>query len=400
MKKICFLVGSANLSGGTYVIVQHASYLQLVGCDVTLGIQDEFTESTLNWHDNFNKLSCLSMNDAANKIYDIVIATWWKTAFEITRFKADIYVYFVQSIESNFYSKSELPLKKLINSTYSFPIHFVTEAVWIKDYLYDNHGQEAKLVRNGVRKDLYSTYGKKFSSNKHQHQPRILIEGHFNVPFKNTGLAIRLAKRAGARDIWVLTGSEIKFLPGVSKVFSRIPIQDAPAVYRSCDILLKLSTVEGMFGPPLEMFHCGGTAIVYDVSGHDEYIINNKNAYVCYSRDSKSVEYLIKRLLTDRIELNRLKKNALLTAKSWPSWDKSSNEFKDALFKLKKNNQYLNSINDIHKQSFDLYVYEEQERLRKNPLITIRYKLLSVVKKLPFNIFAKCLKLKILFSVI
>jgi hypothetical protein len=42
---------------------------------------------------------------------------------------------------------------------------------------------------------------------------------------------------------------------------------DTPLVYRSCDILGKLSYVEGMFGPPLEMFHCGWTAIVYNVTG-------------------------------------------------------------------------------------------------------------------------------------
>jgi hypothetical protein len=52
------------------------------------------------------------------------------------------------------------------------------------------------------------------------------------------------------------------------------------SVYRSCDDILKLSLVESMFGPPLEMFHCGGTAIVYNVTGHDEYIVHGRNALV------------------------------------------------------------------------------------------------------------------------
>ena len=51
-------------------------------------------------------------------------------------------------------------------------------------------------------------------------------------------------------------------------------------IYRSCDVIVKLSYVEGMFGPPLEMFHCGGTSIVYDVTGHDEYIVHGKNGLV------------------------------------------------------------------------------------------------------------------------
>ena len=49
-KKICFLVGSMSISGGTYVIVQHAAYLQDHGYDVTLAVQEPFTPQTLAWH--------------------------------------------------------------------------------------------------------------------------------------------------------------------------------------------------------------------------------------------------------------------------------------------------------------------------------------------------------------
>lgn len=42
-----------------------------------------------------------------------------------------------------------------------------------------------------------------------------------------------------------------------------------------------------MFGPPLEMFHCGGTSIVYDVTGHDEYIVHDKNGLVAKTDDDE-----------------------------------------------------------------------------------------------------------------
>lgn len=67
-----------------------------------------------------------------------------------------------------------------------------------------------------------------------------------------------------------------------------------PEIYRSCDVIVKLSYIEGMFGPPLEMFHCGGTAIVYDVTGHDEYIVHEKNALVVKTDDDKQVINYIK----------------------------------------------------------------------------------------------------------
>ena len=57
--------------------------------------------------------------------------------------------------------------------------------------------------------------------------------------------------------------------PGVDRVLSRVPIDRTGTVYRSCDVLMKLSRVEGMYSPPLEMFHCGGTVVTYDVTGHE-----------------------------------------------------------------------------------------------------------------------------------
>ncbi|MER2419141.1 glycosyltransferase, partial [Klebsiella pneumoniae] len=113
-------------------------------------------------------------------------------------------------------------------------------------------------------------------------------------------------------------------VPGVSRVFSRVPMKVTPDIYRSCDILVKLSTVEGMFGPPLEIFHCGGTAIVFDVTGHDEYIVDGQNACVVHRGDMDGVVTTLRRLLNDRTELARLQAGALKTAEAWVSWDASS----------------------------------------------------------------------------
>ena len=43
-------------------------------------------------------------------------------------------------------------------------------------------------------------------------------------------------------------------------------------LYADTDVVLKLSRIEGMFGPPLEGFHCGATCVVTPVTGHDEYV--------------------------------------------------------------------------------------------------------------------------------
>jgi glycosyltransferase involved in cell wall biosynthesis len=391
MSKICFLIGSVDISGGTCVIFQHAKYLQDLGFDVDLAVQNTFTEETYSWHDQSNALSILPINLAIKKSYDLVVATWWKTALELYKFNAPRYAYFVQSIESRFYPKDEISLRSLVDATYHLPLYYVTEANWIKSYLRKNFKIKAGLVRNGIRKDIYSNLGLALSA-RNSKRPRVLIEGPFGVSFKNTALAIRLAKEAGAKDIWVLTSSYVSWLPGVSKVFSKIPMIHTPEIYRSCDILIKLSTVEGMFGPPLEIFHCGGTAIVFNVTGHDEYIIDRYNARVVSFEKLDQVVQVIKKLLNDAKSLNVLKKGAIETANQWPSWNESSGQFSKWIsncLKRPKINQAI--LKDITKKALAQYEKDEKQKLKINSKLIARQKLKSIKKYLP-SFFVRWIK--------
>jgi len=378
--KICFLVGSMAISGGTHVIVQHAAYLQDHGFSVTLAVQEPFTDQTLAWHDLISRLRCIPIDAAKNENFDLVVATWWKTALELHHFNAPRYAYFVQSVESRFYPEAEKPLRTLIESTLRFPVAYVTEATWIRQYLAKDYGHEVTLVRNGIRKDIYRLSGPAIKRRDPNKQPRVLVEGHFGVRFKNTALGIRLAKEAGAKDIWVLTGSPVKWLPGVSRVFSQVPMNTTPKIYRSCDILVKLSTVEGMFGPPLEIFHCGGTAIVFDVTGHDEYIVDNHNAYVVSRHDIGGVVSALNRLLNYRNELERLKKGALSTANAWVSWDESSAAFldwvEDVLAGPTTNRA---DVATLTYKAFSDYTRDEQQRLAQ----ISRYRFSAFASRIP-----------------
>jgi glycosyltransferase involved in cell wall biosynthesis len=371
------------ISGGTYVIVQHAAYLNNLGFEVTLAVQEPFTAQTLAWHDRTSQLRYLPIDEAKSEQFDLVIATWWKTALELHHFSSQRYAYFVQSIESRFYPACEVPLRALVDSTYRLPVAYVTEATWIRDHLKANYGHDVSLVRNGIRKDIYRAIGRAIAPRDRNSTPRVLVEGHFGVPFKNTALGLRLAQEAGAKDIWVLTGSPVKWLPGVSRVFSRVPMYLTPEIYRSCDILVKLSTVEGMFGPPLEMFHCGGTAIVFDVTGHEEYIINGYNACVVRSGDMDGVVTTLRRLLNDRTELARLQAGALQTAETWYSWDESSSAFRDWVeTTLDGPAVDRGSLAEICDEAFSEYVRNEQLRLANIPRVS-RHRLSALVSRFP-----------------
>lgn len=332
--KICFLIENPDISGGTYVIFEHAIRIQRrQNVEVILITELPISQKQLFWHPDANELIWKTYNEIVNDEFDAVIATWWPTAYEAHRIKSKSYLYFNQSVESKFYKDSDVQSRLYADSTYLLNLLIITEATWIQNYLRNNYGTEAKLVLNGIRKDIYTTNGISVAS-KDPNKLRVLIEGPLGVFFKNTEKAVQLAKQSEADEIWLLTSSNISSFPGVDKVFSRIPILKTPEVYRSCDLLIKLSYVEGMFGPPLEMFHCGGTAIVYDVTGHDEYIIHNKNGIVVKTDDEQAVIDSINSLKRDPALLKRLKEGSKETALRWNDWETASEHFEKAICEL------------------------------------------------------------------
>lgn len=359
--RIAFLVGSPDISGGSFVIFEHALFLMRHNHEVVMITTNSLScdMKELNWHNDAKGLMWMTYQQAGNIFFDITIATWWRTFYELHRIQSKKYVYFVQSIESRFYDHIEKPLRKLVDSTYIFDIPIITEATWIKNFLYDNYNRKAFLVKNGIRKDLFCCKGDFYPKNN-ENDLRVLVEGPINVDFKNVLKTIELCKKSCADEIWLLTSSNVERVHNVDRVFSRIPINQTPYIYRSCDVIVKLSYVEGMFGPPLEMFHCGGTAIVYNVSGHDEYIKHNINGLVVNVNDEdKVIEYIneLKSNITKRAEL---KSEAIKTAEHWIDWNDSSKEFENALVAINKESCInVNFLKINSKFLFDWYVIAE-----------------------------------------
>ena len=352
--KIAFIIGDAAISGGTYVILQHALYLKQHAHDITIYYH---TYNCKSWHEAFDHIKFHDIKQYNDKdMFDIAIATWWQTVFDLEKIQAKRKCYFVQSIESFFEKDSNTEIKKSINSTYSINLPVITEATWIKDYLFKKYNTAATIVRNGIRKDFY------YPNTKSSYKNRILIEGPVHVDFKNVPRTIYLCKKHTNCELWLLTSSDIKSFHGVSKIFSRVPASETGDIYRECDFIVKLSYVEGMFAPPLEMFHCGGTAIVYNVTGHDEYMINNENSLIVKEGDELSVINALKKLENDHEFLEKLKNNALKTASCWPDWNESSKHFDAALLNIPEvmiDFKNLYPIPSPKKQSICLKIYSK-----------------------------------------
>jgi hypothetical protein len=243
---------------------------------------------------------------------------------------AKTHIYFVQSIESRFARDNELALKFAIDATYEQGLGIVTIASWMVDWLWHTHGVRAELARNGLNKQVFSREGPRISFTR-ANGLCILVEGATDVAFKNVPDTVAACASAALGDIWLLTVSDISTFTDVRRVFSHVSMEHAARIYRSADVLVKLSLVEGMFGPPLEMFACGGTSIVFDVTGHDEYIQHGKNGIVVPTGCYQNVASWLKILNSHPEFLATLRKNALATADEWPTWTLSSAQFYRAL---------------------------------------------------------------------
>ncbi|MBI5309965.1 MAG: glycosyltransferase family 4 protein [Actinobacteria bacterium] len=334
--KIAFLLNTIGLSGGVGVIMKHALALGSThGHEVTIVL----TEGHKDDHWRYGELDSLEITDIESvheRRFDVAIATWWETARMLGEVHADRHTYFVQSIEDRFYPPATIE-RMLATQTYNLPVVYITEAGWIRDTLTAlNPGNPCHYVRNGIDKESFTPLADAPAGDSSQ-PLRILVEGHPDIVNKGIAEAVEAIGHVTAdhEATYIVPSKEFDFkYPDGAQVIGPLDPAEMADAYRRHDVLLKLSRVEGMFGPPLEAFHCGATAMVAPVTGHDEYIEHGVNSVVVDWDDPKGTARWLDLLARDRELLAALKRGALATAAQWPSWPQSSAEFNDAVARL------------------------------------------------------------------
>ncbi len=342
-RRIAFILPSLSISGGHYVVLEQAAALRRAGFAVTL-----FSETPLQpllWHPELLSIPILPLSRAGDVSlpFDLAFATAWQTVYQLPKLRTRRYGYFVQSLETRFCSAAQASEKHKILATYNLGMPLITITPWLVQTLSQMQSAPVRLARNGIHKHLYHIDGTQMAAPARQGL-RVLVEGPVGVWYKNTARTIRLCRQADVGEVWLLTASDINRPFGVDKLWRQQPIDTVPSIYRSCDVLVKLSYVEGMFAPPLEMFHCGGTAVIYDVTGAEEYIRHNHNALVVPAGMEQAVVASLRQLAGNPDQLATLRKNAEETALQWPDWQTASLHFVAACRDLLDLPENTNSI--------------------------------------------------------
>jgi O-antigen biosynthesis protein len=323
--RVAFLLQDIQLSGGVGVVVEHASQLnRRHGFDARIVLTRP--QQDPHWaYRGLRDVRVMLLDEARGERFDVAAATWWETASVLFQLQADRYVYFLQLLEDSTYPPDD-PKRQAAALTTSLPVRFVTEARWIAETVaHLQPGNRALYVRNGIAKDVFRSPPRPEPARRDE-PLRIVIEGSRQLPHK--GLDDALAAVCLMRephDVTLVTPDRgDAALDGVDRWVAGLSHAQMAELLSERHVMLKLSRVEGMYGPPLEAFHMGATCVTTPVTGFDEYVEHGWNGVVVGWDDPHGTARALDLLARDRARLELLRGNALATARAWPSWEQSS----------------------------------------------------------------------------
>jgi len=262
--------------------------------------------------------------------YDVAIATWWRTAYDLFAIPARRHAYFVQQFEERTYLPGDVERFGAV-ATHDLPVAFLTEARWIAEELAELRPEAPCFhIPNGIDKQRFAPAEPSPAAGP----LRVLVEGSPGLWFKGVQDAAAALELTCEPVVTTLVTPE-RADPDTCARFDRVvgPLDHAAMAdaYREADVLLKLSRVEGVFIPPLEAFHGGVPCVVWPVTGHDEYVRHGVNGAVVDFDDLAGTAGWIDLLARERGLLERLGGGALDTAAGWPTWESSTAAFAIAL---------------------------------------------------------------------
>ena len=280
--KVAFLVNDLQLSGGVGVVVAPRPPARAPPRLRRRRSSSCATQEAPRWgYDALPEVSVLTLDEARERRFDVAVATWWETTFSLFQVPAERYAYFVQSLEDRFYHPDQPErLGAALTSTCrsrssprrrGSPTTLAELRPDAPVHLRPQRDRQGRLRRRSSGR----ARARRSAARAHRGQPDRVVQG------RRARRSRRCARCAEPHHVTVVTGSReaLRDDADVDEVVGPLqPARDGRAPTAESDVVLKLSRVEGMYGPPLEGFHWGATCVTTPVTGHDEYVEHGWNA--------------------------------------------------------------------------------------------------------------------------
>ena len=265
---------------------------------------------------------------------DVVIATYWPTAYEVDRLKVDKKFYYIQGKDTTFYTDSERI--ETIKNTFRLSLKPIVVSKWLGKYLKDELNLGSIIIPNGLNTNIFRLK----NSRKLEQRNKTL-----NIVYVTTGYgyikgvqhaltAFRMLKKRrkifgiikkGKIDFKIIFVTTEKHPPpggrrSIDEFISNPTQEELVDIYNKGDIFVHSSLFEGFSMPPLEAMACGNAVVATDSGGVNEYCQHGHNCILLPPKDSKKLAQAIEQLIEDHDLRIKLAQHGLETAKRF-NWE-------------------------------------------------------------------------------
>ena len=347
--KINFTLFGADLTGGTFNLVESANRLAERGHDVI--VTSISKPEDLNWfyrgksakfktifapltsklrYRLFRRLTrgtkIFPMPEA--EIRDLVsvmpecdvnIATVAPTAFAVHRSGKGRGFYYVQHYDSLF---GQNPIiNKMHDESYFLPLQKITVSSWLKNIIHDRLGVEtATVITAGVDGKIF------FPREKHKAGKKRIISLGRQADWKGFDeLRTAMTELFKIRNDfeWVVYSSRDTPASTTDAPFALVKSpygKDLADLYASCDVTVNPSWHEGFAQPALEAMACGCATITTPV-GAEDFAVEGVNCLTIQPKNPAQIQAAITRLLDDDAYRQKISAGGARTGLEF-SWDK------------------------------------------------------------------------------
>jgi GT2 family glycosyltransferase/glycosyltransferase involved in cell wall biosynthesis len=313
--RVVYVTEGTGVGGGHRVIFEHLNGLADKGHDVSLW--------TLGERPTWFELRCPVRSFASYEalgaelapVEAIKVATWWATSETVWRASVvrGIPVYFVQDIETSYYSASAA-MRSRVLASYRQEFHYMTTSSWNIERLREL-GLDGVVISPGLDLD-------RFRPLDGGHRGDMVLALGRSEPLKNLPLTIAAWRAlAEPRPELCLFGVEPELAPAEAGVRYVTAPSDSEVneLFNRATAFVQTSTHEGFCLPVLESMATGGAVVCTDAHGNRDFCVDGENCLVV-APEPGAVAAALSRVLADSDLRARLGDAGMRTAQryGWP----------------------------------------------------------------------------------
>jgi glycosyltransferase involved in cell wall biosynthesis len=251
---------------------------------------------------------------------DIVMATWWTTAYSVSRYSNSKGAKFYLAQHYEIWGGSE----EEVNNSYKLGLRIIVNSTWLKNILQDSLKVEVEaLILHSPDLDQFYPEDRKRSGDT----IRILMP-HRNIEWTGAKDGIKAfeivrEKHPDVQLVMFGPASDRK-VPGYVEFYEKAYKDKLRKIYNSCDIFVFPSHVEGFGMPPMEAMLCKCAVATTNVGAVPDYAIPGETALVSPPKSPELLAESIIRLIEDPELRKRIAEAGHKHVMQNFSWDKAT----------------------------------------------------------------------------